>query len=71
LPAGVPVFEPFVRFTEFGDSSVNFNTILRVNEVVDQHLLRHEFVMRLHKRFALEDIEIPFPQRVIHSSDES
>ncbi|MFP5224572.1 MAG: mechanosensitive ion channel family protein [Actinomycetota bacterium] len=69
LPAGSPIFEPFVRFTEFGDSSVNFNTILRVNEVVDQHLLRHEFVMRLHKRFELEGIEIPFPQRVIHSAD--
>lgn len=69
LPAGAPVFEPFVRFDSFGESSIDFRVILRVNEVVDQHLLRHEFVMRLHDRFAREGIEIPFPQRVIHRAD--
>lgn len=68
---GTPEFEPFVRFREFGDSSINFDTILRVSEFVDQYRMRHEFVKNLHARFAAEGIEIPFPQRVVHLPDET
>lgn len=61
-------FEPFMRYTGFGDSSINFNVILRAREVVGQHVLRHEFIKRLHARYGREGIEIPFPQRTIHWS---
>jgi small-conductance mechanosensitive channel len=33
---------------------------------VDQHLIRHEFIKRLHRRYQSERIEIPFPQRTVH-----
>jgi hypothetical protein len=33
--------------------------ILRAQEFVDQHLIKHEFVKRLHRRFAAEGIAIP------------
>jgi len=33
---------------------------------VDQHLVRHEFIKRLHNRYRAEGIEIPFPQRTVH-----
>ncbi|HJS43562.1 MAG TPA: mechanosensitive ion channel family protein [Gemmatimonadales bacterium] len=63
---GVPEFEPFIRYNAFADSSVNFTVILRGREVVDQHLIRHEFIKRLHARYRAEGIEIPFPQRTVH-----
>jgi small-conductance mechanosensitive channel len=66
VPGAVPQFEPFIRYHAFADSSVSFNVILRAHEVVDQHLMRHEFIKRLHARYASEGIEIPFPQRTLH-----
>jgi len=66
VKGGVPGFEPFIRYSAFGDSSINLTVILRGREVVDQHLIRHEFIKRLHDRYRMEGIEIPFPQRTVH-----
>ena len=66
VPGGVSEFDPFIRYNAFGDSSITFSVILRGREVVDQHLIRHEFIMRLHARYRAEGIEIPFPQRTVH-----
>jgi small-conductance mechanosensitive channel len=65
VAGGVPAFEPFIRYHTFGDSSVNFTVILRASEFVDQYLIKHEFVKRLHARFNDEGIVIPFPIRTI------
>jgi small-conductance mechanosensitive channel len=65
-PGGVTEFDPFIRFHTFGDSSINFTIILRGREFPDRYALTHEFVKRLHARYAKEGIEIPFPQRVVH-----
>lgn len=67
VPGGVPEFSPFVRFHTFADSSINFSVIMRAKEFVDQFLVKHEFVKRLHSRYAAEGIVIPFPQRVMSS----
>ena len=61
----VTEYEPAIRYNEFGDSSINFNVILRVNTFQDRYAVASEFIKRLHKRFNEEDIEIPFPQRVV------
>ena len=66
VKGGIPGFEPFIRFHTFGDFSINFSVILRGLEFVDQHLIRHEFTKRLHRRFNAEGIVIPFPIRTIH-----
>ncbi len=58
-------FEPFVRFNTFGDSSIGFTVILRGEEFVNQYLIKHEFIKRLHKRFKQEGIVIPFPIRTL------
>lgn len=63
---GVTSFEPFVRYLSFAESSINFNVILRVKTVTDQHLIRHEFIKRLHVRYQQEGIIIPFPTRTIN-----
>jgi small-conductance mechanosensitive channel len=69
MPGGVPDFEPFVRYHTFGDSSINFTVILRAREFVDQYLIKHEFVKRLHARFNHEGIVIPFPIRTFVPRD--
>lgn len=59
VPGGVADFEPSVRFHTFGDPGIGFSVVLRAQEFVDQYLIRHEFVKRLHRRFASEGIAIP------------
>ena len=65
VAGGVEDFQPFVRYHTFGDSSVNFTVILRAREFVDQYLIKHEFIKRLHTRFDHEHISIPFPIRTL------
>lgn len=66
VPGGVPEFEPFIRYHTFGDFSISFSVILRAKEPVDQYIITHEFVKRLHKRYNEEGIVIPFPIRTIY-----
>jgi len=66
VQGGATTFEPFIRYHTFGDSSIDFTVILRVQTFVDRFLVTHEFVKRLHRRYAETGIEIPFPQRVVH-----
>ncbi len=69
VEGGVPDFEPRIRFTAFGDFSINFNVILRAKDFESQHLLRHEFIKRLKKRYEQEGIKIPFPVREVYLKD--
>ena len=58
---------PYARFSPgFGDSSLNFTIVCQVGEYVDQYLAQHIIRKRVFKRFKLEGIEIPFPQRTVH-----
>jgi small-conductance mechanosensitive channel len=66
VQGGVPGFEPVVRFHSLSDPGIGFSVLLRAREFVDQYLVRHEFLKRLHKRFVDEGITIPnkpLPQR--------
>jgi hypothetical protein len=60
----VPGFDPVVRFHTFGDPGIGFSVILRAREFVDQFLIKHEFVKRLHKRFVAEGVTIPIKSLV-------
>jgi len=71
VAGGVAEFEPFIRYHTFDDSSINFTVILRAREFVDQYMLKHEFVKRLHERYRQEDIEIPFPIRTVYLNQPS
>ncbi|MDI6654677.1 MAG: mechanosensitive ion channel family protein, partial [Candidatus Hydrothermarchaeota archaeon] len=66
VPGAVKNFEPFIRYHTFGDSNINFSIILRIEKFVDQYLLVHEFIKKLHKRYREEGIEISFPARVLY-----
>jgi small-conductance mechanosensitive channel len=61
--------EPRIRYNEFGGSSINFRTVLAVEEYYDSYQLTHEFVKRLHKRYTEEGIVIPFHMRTLHIPD--
>ena len=70
VKGGVPEFEPFIRYSAFGDSSINFTVIMRGMEFTDQYLIKHEFIKQLHKRYSQEGIEIPFPIRTVYTRGE-
>lgn len=70
ISGGVPEFEPFIRYHTFDDFSINFTVILRAKEFVDQYVVKHEFIKRLHKRYAKERIVIPYPIRAINYRQE-
>ncbi|MBI5149943.1 MAG: mechanosensitive ion channel [Candidatus Omnitrophica bacterium] len=70
VAGGVPVFEPFVRYHTFGESGVGFTVILRAREFTDAYLIKHEFIKRLHQRFAGEGIVIPYPVRAVNYEQE-
>ncbi|MCG8350845.1 MAG: mechanosensitive ion channel family protein [Chloroflexales bacterium] len=69
VPGGIPDNDPFIRYNTFSDFSINFTVILRGKEFVDQYLLKHEFIKRLHQRYRQEGIEIPFPIRTLEFKD--
>ncbi|MBR8835879.1 MAG: mechanosensitive ion channel family protein [Stigonema ocellatum SAG 48.90 = DSM 106950] len=60
------VNEPFLRFENFGDSSINFTLYMRLNEFFDQRMARHLLIKKLHKCYQQEGIKIPFPTREIY-----
>lgn len=59
--------EPLVRFTDLGESSINFNLIVKTDRLDAQSLIRHTLIRNIINRFREENIEIPFPVRqIIH-----
>ena len=58
---------PYVRFDEFGDSSLNFNMQIWTSEYADKpSTLKSELYYAVFKAFKEHGIEIPFPQRDVH-----
>jgi small-conductance mechanosensitive channel len=57
---------PFVRFTDFGDSSLDFSIIFWSEEVFRVENIKSEMRIRIFELFNSNNITIPFPQRVVH-----
>ena len=60
---------PVVRFQEFADSSINFNTVLHARNYMNQFMIKHKFIMAITKRYREEGINIPFPIRTVLTPD--
>ena len=56
-----PNAEPLVRYTDFGDSSINFVVILPSSLFDNQGIIKHEFIKALTDRYRAEGIDIPYP----------
>lgn len=67
LSGAVSSHVPEARFALFTDCGISVNIGLRAVEPTEQALLRHEFIKRMEERFRREGIEIPYPNRVVHT----
>lgn len=57
---------PFVRFTDFGDSSLNFSVFFWSEEVFRVESIKSEIRVKIFEQFGEKGIKIPFPQRDVH-----
>jgi small-conductance mechanosensitive channel len=63
---------PLVRFVPgFGASSLDFTLACFVLDVTVQPQAQHELHKRIFKRFKQENIELPFPTRMVYVKDPS
>ncbi|MBF0265522.1 MAG: mechanosensitive ion channel [Gammaproteobacteria bacterium] len=60
------VSEPKVIFMRFGDSSLDFELRCFINNIDNRMSVRSDLLFAIEEKFREENIEIPFPQRVIH-----
>lgn len=65
VEGGVGSFQPVLRFVDFGESSINIKVVLRAKDMGSTHVIKHEFIKSLTRRYAQEGITIPFPTRTI------
>lgn len=66
-----PHAEPLVRFTNFGDSSIDFNVVLPSSMFDHQGIIQHEFIKALTDRYRTEGIDIPYPIRTLIQEQEN
>lgn len=57
---------PSVVFTEFGDSSLNFELRCWVSDIKDHWSTQDDLMYEIDKKFKENNIEIPFPQRDLY-----
>lgn len=58
--------EPFVRFNDYADSALIFNVYFWSSDPFRVENLKSELRVKYFEAFREHDIEIPFPQRVVH-----
>lgn len=63
--------EPRVRFREFGDSSLNYDLLCWVEKPLKDAKAIHNLNRAIYKRLRENDIEIPFPQRVVYMNEDN
>lgn len=58
--------EPFIRFADYGESSLNFSIFFWSVEVFRVENIMSAIRVRISELFKENNITVPFPQRVIH-----
>lgn len=58
-------FDPVVRFTEFGDSSLQFQLRFWVEDYLDQWEISSNIRDKINEEFREAEVTIPFPQRTV------
>ncbi len=57
--------DPFVRFAQFGESSLNFELWVWIDDIPDRWDIMSDLRLRIDELFRANDIEIAFPQRTV------
>jgi small-conductance mechanosensitive channel len=57
---------PFVRFTDFGDSSLDFQVFFWTDDSFFVENIKSDLRFEIDKKFRENKIQIPFPQRDVH-----
>ena len=66
LPQAKKTEEPMILMTEFGDSSVNFEVRVIIEKATDGIVARSQLMFSIWDALKENNVEIPFPQRVVH-----
>ncbi len=62
----VPNNKPMFRFHELTDSAINIKVMVKVDSVRDERRVKSALIKELVEQFHQHNIEIPYPQRVVH-----
>ena len=57
--------KPFVRFNNFGDSSLDFQLFVWSNNIFGMENLKSDIRFQIDQEFRKNHVEIPFPQRTV------
>ena len=57
---------PKVLFTDFADSSLNFQLVFTLNDSFETRFVQSDLRFEIDKKFREHNITIPFPQRDVH-----
>ncbi|MEL6778831.1 MAG: mechanosensitive ion channel domain-containing protein [Cyanobacteria bacterium J06597_16] len=60
---------PKVWFSEFGDSALNFELLVWINDPIETQPIRSALNYAIEAELRLRAIEVPFPQRDLHIKD--
>lgn len=55
---GVTGFEPAVRYKELGEYGISFDVVLRIKNVVDEGVLKHQFIKAIYQTYQNENIHL-------------
>lgn len=58
--------EPFVRFSDYGESSLRFGVYFYTHEIFRAEHIKSLMRVEIYKELSARGIKIPFPQRVVH-----
>ena len=58
--------EPFVRFSDYGESSLRFGVYFYTHEIFRAEHIKSLMRVEVFKELTARGIKIPFPQRVVH-----
>ncbi len=63
-------FKPVVRFSDFADSSLEFNLWFWIDDYLEQWTVTSEIRNRIDQEFREAEVTIPFPQRTVWMKSE-
>lgn len=58
---------PVILFTDFGESALEFELLFSINKSFESNIVKSDIRFAIDKAFRENNIEIPFPQRVVHT----